>query len=85
MAGCVVLGAVGEVDRPAGAGGFGEICLGGVVRPGSVSEKRVKVGEKLGFTSAIVQAGGKPGGAGGMRLDEYGDLTAFVGDIFGAG
>ena len=64
---------------------FGEISLSGALRPVSQTENRLKEARKLGFTSAIVPAGGKTGGKSGMSLDQYEDLTTFVGDIFGAG
>ena len=80
-----LLSAREDIALPPEAAVFGEISLSGALRPVSQTENRLKEAQKLGFTSAIVPAGGKPGGAGGMRLDEYGDLTAFVGDIFGAG
>jgi DNA repair protein RadA/Sms len=49
------------------------------------SENRLKEAQKLGFTSAIIPSGGKTGEDSGMSLNRMGDLTAFVGDIFGAG
>ncbi|HKK86677.1 MAG TPA: DNA repair protein RadA [Roseovarius sp.] len=64
---------------------FGEISLSGALRPVGQTENRLKEAQKLGFTSAIVPAGGKPGGKSGLTLTQMGDLTAFVGDIFGAG
>jgi DNA repair protein RadA/Sms len=64
---------------------FGEISLSGALRPVGQTENRLKEAQKLGFTSAIVPAGGKPGGKSGLTLTQLGDLTAFVGDIFGAG
>ncbi len=64
---------------------FGEISLSGALRPVGQTENRLKEARKLGFTSAIVPTGGKPGGDGGLTLTRMGDLTAFVGDIFGAG
>src|SRR6056297_20364 len=64
---------------------FGEISLSGALRPVGQTENRLKEARKLGFTSAIVPSGGKPGGDGGLTLTRMGDLTAFVGDVFGAG
>jgi DNA repair protein RadA/Sms len=49
------------------------------------TENRLKEAQKLGFTSAIVPSGGKPGGQSGLSLTRMGDLTAFVGEVFGAG
>jgi len=64
---------------------FGEISLSGALRPVGQTENRLKEARKLGFTSAIMPTGGKPGGDGGLTLTRMGDLTAFVGDVFGAG
>ncbi|MDD9708503.1 DNA repair protein RadA [Seohaeicola sp. SP36] len=64
---------------------FGEISLSGALRPVSQTENRLKEAQKLGFTAAIAPSGGKPGGDSGMKLTRMGDLTAFVGEIFGAG
>ncbi|MGR3442257.1 MAG: DNA repair protein RadA [Thalassococcus profundi] len=64
---------------------FGEISLSGALRPVSQTELRLKEAQKLGFSSAIAPAGGKTGESGGMTLNQMGDLTAFVGDVFGAG
>jgi DNA repair protein RadA/Sms len=64
---------------------FGEISLSGALRPVSQSENRLKEAAKLGFTQAIVPRGGKLGGATGVSLSSLDDLTAFVGEHFGAG
>ncbi|WP_412507043.1 DNA repair protein RadA [Roseovarius sp. SYSU LYC5161] len=64
---------------------FGEISLSGALRGVGQTENRLKEARKLGFTSAIVPSGGKPGVTGGLDLTRVEDLTAFVGDIFGAG
>jgi len=64
---------------------FGEISLSGALRPVGQAENRLKEAQKLGFTSAIVPAGGKMVGDGGLAVQRFGDLTAIVGDIFGAG
>ncbi|MFZ5961561.1 DNA repair protein RadA [Thalassococcus sp. BH17M4-6] len=64
---------------------FGEISLSGALRPVSQTELRLKEAQKLGFTSAIAPEGGKAGEVNGMSLNQMGDLTAFVGDVFGAG
>ncbi|MBC7132857.1 MAG: DNA repair protein RadA [Roseovarius sp.] len=64
---------------------FGEISLSGALRPVGQTENRLKEAQKLGFTSAIVPSGGKPGGASGLSLTRMGDLVAFVGEVFGAG
>ncbi len=64
---------------------FGEISLSGALRPVGQAENRLKEAQKLGFTSAIIPAGGKVAGDGGLAVQRFGDLTALVGDIFGAG
>ncbi|MEM7073785.1 MAG: DNA repair protein RadA [Pseudomonadota bacterium] len=64
---------------------FGEISLSGALRPVSQTENRLKEAAKLGFTSAIIPAGGKSGGTGGLAIQPMNDLTAVVGEIFGAG
>ena len=64
---------------------FGEISLSGALRPVGQAENRLKEDQKLGFTSAIIPAGGKVAGDGGLAVQRFGDLTALVGDIFGAG
>jgi DNA repair protein RadA/Sms len=64
---------------------FGEISLSGALRPIGQAENRLKEAQKLGFTSALTPSGGKIGPDSGLTLKHYGDLTGFVGDIFGAG
>ena len=64
---------------------FGEISLSGALRPVSQTENRLKEAQKLGFTSAILPRGGKTGADSGLALSQQDDLTAFVGDVFGAG
>ncbi|MDE3029250.1 MAG: DNA repair protein RadA, partial [Paracoccaceae bacterium] len=64
---------------------FGEISLSGALRPVSQTENRLKEAQKLGFTTAIAPAGSKIGGGEGMRVRQMADLTAVVGDMFGAG
>ena len=64
---------------------FGEISLSGALRPATQTENRLKEAQKLGFTSAIAPAGGKPVGKNGITLNTMSDLTGFVGEIFGAG
>ena len=64
---------------------FGEISLSGALRPVGQTENRLKEAQKLGFTAAIVPAGSKAAGSGGLSLTQMGDLAAFVGEIFGAG
>ncbi|MGS4945679.1 DNA repair protein RadA [Meridianimarinicoccus sp. RP-17] len=64
---------------------FGEISLSGAVRPVTQAENRLKEAEKLGFSKAILPAGGKGVASAAMQLSPQADLTGFVGDIFGAG
>ncbi|THD73422.1 DNA repair protein RadA [Thalassobius vesicularis] len=80
-----LLSAREDVALPADTVLFGEISLSGALRPVGQTENRLKEAQKLGFTTAIAPSGGKQGGAGGMTLRQFGDLTAFVGEIFGAG
>jgi len=80
-----LLSAREDSSLPAETVVFGEISLSGALRPVGQTENRLKEAQKLGFTSAIVPAGGKPGGKSSLTLTQLGDLTAFVGDIFGAG
>ncbi|MBJ2149880.1 DNA repair protein RadA [Paracoccus sp. IB05] len=64
---------------------FGEISLSGALRPVSQTENRLKEAAKLGFTQAALPKGSKPGAQGGLKLREMADLTAFTGEMFGAG
>jgi DNA repair protein RadA/Sms len=64
---------------------FGEISLSGALRPVGQTENRLKEARKLGFTSAIIPSDDKTGGQSGLSLTRMGDLTAFVGEVFGAG
>ncbi len=64
---------------------FGEISLSGALRPVSQTENRLKEAAKLGFTQAALPTGSKPGAQGTMKLREMADLTAFTGEMFGAG
>ncbi|MCB6176827.1 DNA repair protein RadA [Rhodobacter sp. Har01] len=64
---------------------FGEISLSGALRPVSQTENRLKEAAKLGFTQAALPARSKHGADAGMRLRELADLTAFTGEMFGAG
>ncbi len=64
---------------------FGEISLSGALRAVGQTENRLKEAQKLGFTTAIAPKGGKAPTTEGMALKRMGDLTTFVGDVFGAG
>ncbi|MCC5988728.1 MAG: DNA repair protein RadA [Pararhodobacter sp.] len=67
---------------------FGEISLSGALRPVSQRENRLKEAGKLGFTTAMLPAGGRPSREAlpvpGMRLQEMADLAGFVEAILGA-
>lgn len=64
---------------------FGEISLSGALRPVAQAENRLKEAQKLGFSQAIISEAQKVEGSDGMAIRRIGDLTQFVGDIFGAG
>jgi len=64
---------------------FGEISLSGALRPVGQAENRLKEAAKLGFKQAIAPTGSKLGLVAGMKVRQMPDLTAFVGEIFGAG
>jgi len=64
---------------------FGEISLSGALRPVGQTQNRLKEAQKLGFSAAILPHGGKTGPVKGLNLTRPADLTAFVGEVFGAG
>ncbi len=74
-----------DAGLPADTVVFGEISLSGALRPASQTENRLKEAQKLGFTSAIAPTGGKTSGGNDITMRRFGDLSSFVGDIFGAG
>jgi DNA repair protein RadA/Sms len=80
-----LLSAREDAALPAETVVFGEISLSGALRPVGQMENRLKEAGKLGFSSAILPRGGKTGDNAGLTLQPMGDLTAFVGDVFGAG
>ncbi|WP_375690333.1 DNA repair protein RadA [Pseudooceanicola sp. LIPI14-2-Ac024] len=80
-----LLSAREDTALPAECVVFGEISLSGALRPVTQTENRLKEAAKLGFSSAIAPAGGKPGGESGLKVTRMTDLTTFVGEIFGAG
>ena len=80
-----LLSAREDTALPAETVVFGEISLSGALRPVGQTENRLKEAQKLGFTSAIAPRGGKAAGVTGMRMNQMGALTDFVGEIFGAG
>ncbi|MAC78962.1 MAG: DNA repair protein RadA [Rhodobacteraceae bacterium] len=80
-----LLSAREDVTLPTDTVVFGEISLSGGLRPATQTENRLKEAQKLGFTAAIAPAGGKATARKGLKLNRAADLTAFVGDFFGAG
>ena len=64
---------------------FGEISLSGALRPVGQTENRLKEAAKLGFSQATLASGSIRGASTGMRIHEMPDLTAVVGEMFGAG
>ncbi len=64
---------------------FGEISLSGALRPVGQTENRLKEAQKLGFSQAVVPARSRLGAAEGITVREMADLTAVVGEMFGAG
>ncbi len=80
-----LLSAREDVALPAETVVFGEISLSGALRPAAQTENRLKEAQKLGFTSAIAPKGGKATEMTGITLNTMGDLTGFVGEVFGAG
>ena len=64
---------------------FGEISLSGALRPVGQTENRLKEAQKLGFSQAVVPARSRLGAVDGIRVREMADLTAVVGEMFGAG
>jgi DNA repair protein RadA/Sms len=74
-----------DVAIPAETVLFGEISLSGALRPVGQTENRLKEAAKLGFSQAIAPSRSKLVAVEGMSVREMLDLTAFVGDMFGAG
>ena len=64
---------------------FGEISLSGALRPVAQTENRLKEAAKLGFSQAIAPSRSKASAVEGMSVREMPDLTAFTGEMFGAG
>ena len=79
-----LLSAREDVALPTDCVVFSEISLSGALRPVGQTENRLKEAQKLGFSTAIVPSCSKIGGAAGMQVRQMPDLTAFVGDMFGA-
>lgn len=57
-----LLSSVSGIALPAQRVSFGEISLSGAVRPSAHTALRLKEAQKLGFTEAVVPAGGEAGG-----------------------
>ena len=74
-----------DVAIPAECVLFGEISLSGALRPVGQTENRLKEAAKLGFSQAIAPSGSKLVAVEGMSVRQIPDLTAFVGEMFGAG
>ena len=74
-----------DVAIPAETVLFGEISLSGALRPVGQTENRLKEAAKLGFSQAIAPSRSKLVAVDGMSVREMPDLTAFVGEMFGAG
>ena len=64
---------------------FGEISLSGALRPVAQTENRLKEATKLGFSQAVAPSRSKMAAVEGMAVRQMPDLTAFVGEMFGAG
>ena len=80
-----LLSAREDVALPSDCVVFGELSLSGALRPVGQSENRLKEAQKLGFTQAIAPENTKTGGDAGIDVRRFPDLTAFVGETFGAG
>ncbi|MEZ5751117.1 MAG: DNA repair protein RadA [Paracoccaceae bacterium] len=80
-----LLSAREDIALPADTVVFGEISLSGALRPVNQSENRLKEAQKLGFCTAVLPSGGKLSSDSAVKLRDMADLTAFVGEIFGAG
>ena len=80
-----LLSAREDIALPADMVIFGEISLSGALRPVGQTENRLKEASKLGFNQAVAPSRSKTGETGGMAVRQMPDLTAFVGEMFGAG
>lgn len=80
-----LLSAREDVALPPDMAIFGEISLSGALRPVGQAENRLKEAQKLGFSQAITPERTKTEDIDGMLVRKMSDLTAFVGEIFGAG
>lgn len=80
-----LLSAREDTPLPAEAILFGEVSLSGALRPVAQADNRLKEARKLGFTQAIIPEAQKIEAGEDMALRRAGDLTRFVGEMFGAG
>jgi DNA repair protein RadA/Sms len=80
-----LLSAREEAPLPPEMAVFGEISLSGALRPVAQTENRLKEARKLGFTQAALPAGSAGAALSGVSVRAPADLTAFVGETFGAG
>jgi len=80
-----LLSAREDVAVPADMVVFGEVSLSGALRPVSQTENRLKEANKLGFTRAALPGRPRGEGVAGVTVRNFADLTAFVGEMFGAG
>ena len=74
-----------DVAIPAETVIFGEISLSGALRPVGQTENRLKEASILGFSQATVPSHSKIEGAARLQVRQMADLTACVGEMFGAG
>ena len=80
-----LLSAREDAALPANMVVFGEISLTGALRPVTQAENRLKEAAKLGFSQAALPERSATGDPAGVILRRMPDLTAFVGEMFGAG
>ena len=80
-----LLSAREDLALPAGLVVFGEVSLSGALRPVAQWENRLKEASKLGFSEAATPPGPAGQGVAGVTVRNFADLTAFVGEMFGAG
>ncbi|MEM1361304.1 MAG: DNA repair protein RadA [Pseudomonadota bacterium] len=79
-----LMSALRDTPLPAGMVVFGELSLSGALRPAGLSENRLKEAGKLGFSRALLSAGTRLPEDGAIEAQQYSDLSAFLGDMFGA-
>ncbi|SNS81407.1 DNA repair protein RadA [Tropicimonas sediminicola] len=80
-----LLSAREDVALPSDMVVFGEISLSGALRPVSQTENRLKEAQKLGFSQAALPERSTGSAPEGVSVRSVADLTAFVGEMFGAG